>query len=83
MHAVLSKMFSWLAEKRRIRANANPVSELKRPAPAEARERALSNAEIIKFWRAAAQLPKPFGDVFQVALADRLQGKRNRRAASS
>ena len=68
MHAVLSKMFSWLAEKRRIRANANPVSELKRPAPAEARERALSNAEIIKFWRAAAQLPKPFGDVFKLLL---------------
>ena len=62
-------MFSWLAEKRRIRANANPVSELKRPGSqlrlVSARSATL---EIIKFWRAAAQLPKPFGDVFKLLL---------------
>ena len=68
MHAVLSKMFNWLAEKRRIRANANPVTALKRPAAADARERVLSDAEVAKFWRATAQLPEPFGDVFKLLL---------------
>ena len=58
MHSVLSKMFNWLAEKRRV--NQNPLSVLKRPSPPKARDRVLDDREIAKLWRAAEQASKPF-----------------------
>ena len=59
MHAVVSKMFNWLAEKRRI--SVSPMVALKRPSPSRARDRVLNNQEIIAFWHAAENAVPPFG----------------------
>jgi integrase len=66
MHAVLSKMFNWLAEKRRI--GASPMAALKRPSPSRARDRALNNQEIVAFWKATDKIAPPFGAVFKLML---------------
>jgi integrase len=66
MHAVLSKMFNWLAEKRRI--GASPMAALKRPSPSRARDRVLSNQEIAAFWHAAEKMSPPFGALFKLML---------------
>jgi integrase len=52
LFAVLSKMFSWLGEKRRVRAN--PCVGVSRPKPPAARDRVLTSGEIVKFWQAAS-----------------------------
>jgi integrase len=49
----LSKLFGWLAEKRKI--TANPVAGTKAPRPARPKSRVLTDDEIQKFWRAAGQ----------------------------
>jgi integrase len=66
MHAVLSKMFNWLAEKRRI--SVSPMASLKRPSPSRARDRVLSNQEIVAFWHAADKITPPFGALFKLLL---------------
>jgi hypothetical protein len=55
MYSVLSKMFNWLTEKRRI--SASPMASLKRPSPSRARDRVLSNQEIAAFWHATEKMP--------------------------
>jgi integrase len=77
MHAALSKLFGWLVEKRRIKTN--PVTGLKRPAQSEARDRVLTNREIIAFWQAATDLgSSPFNPMLKLLL---LTGCRLREAA--
>jgi integrase len=76
MHAVLSKMFNWLAEKRRI--SVSPMASLKRPSPSRARDRVLSNQEIAAFWHAADVITPPFGALFKLML---LTGSRLNEAA--
>jgi integrase len=66
MHSVLSKMFNWLAEKRRI--GVSPLATLKRPSPSRARDRVLSNQEIVAFWHAADKITPPFGVLFKLLL---------------
>jgi integrase len=66
MHAVLSKMFNWLVEKRRLKAN--PMANLKRPAPSSSRDRVLTNQEIVAFWRGCDHVPKPFAATFKLLL---------------
>jgi integrase len=58
IHSVLSKMFNWLLEKRRV--GANPLDPLKRPSPPRARDRVLDDKEIAALWRAAERASKPF-----------------------
>jgi integrase len=58
MHSVLSKMFAWLQEKRRV--GLNPLDVLKRPSPPKVRDRVLDDREIVRLWRAAEQASKPF-----------------------
>ena len=57
MHSVLSKMFSWAADQRRI--TANPMMVLKRPSAPEARDRVLNDNEIVAFWQATDLASKP------------------------
>jgi integrase len=67
MHAALSKMFGWLAE-RPGTIDKNPVAGLKRPDAAAARERVLSDNEVRWFWSACDQLSEPFGALLRLLL---------------
>ena len=51
MFATLSKMFSWLLERRRV--TVNPCAGVHHPSAPRARDRVLTNSEIVTFWRAA------------------------------
>jgi integrase len=66
MHSALAKMFSWLLEKRRVAHN--PLDALKRPSPPKARDRVLSEREIVAFWQAAGRMSKPFEALFKLLL---------------
>lgn len=52
MFACLSKMFSWLAQHRRV--EKNPCIGVHRPDASVARDRVLTDGEIVKFWLAAS-----------------------------
>ena len=66
MYSVLSKMFNWLAEKRRI--SISPLASLKRPANSKARDRVLTDAEVVAFWRATDKMNSPFGAMLKLLL---------------
>ena len=50
MLSCLSKMFSWLVQHRRV--SQNPCKDVHRPEASAARDRVLTDAEIVTFWRA-------------------------------
>jgi integrase len=50
MLSCLSKMFAWLVQHRRV--SQNPCKDVHRPEASRARDRVLTDAEIVKFWRA-------------------------------
>ena len=50
MLSCLSKMFGWLVQHRRL--SQNPCKDVHRPEASRARDRVLTDAEIVKFWRA-------------------------------
>jgi integrase len=62
----LSVLFGWLKRRRRI--EINPCADLDRPAPAEARQRVLSDEEIRWFWHASDEVGEPFGTIFKLLL---------------
>jgi integrase len=66
MFATLSKLFGWLVERRRL--GANPCAGVHRPATLKARDRVLTNAEIVSFWRAASAERKEFGALLKMLL---------------
>jgi integrase len=66
MHSVLSKMFAWLLEKRRVKSN--PLAVLKRPSAPESRDRVLAAQEIVAFWKSAGELRPPFGALMRLLL---------------
>jgi integrase len=51
MRSHLSTMFGWLVEHRRVASN--PCASVHKPDGGKARDRVLSDAEIVKFWQAA------------------------------
>jgi integrase len=59
MHACLSKMFGWLVQHRRVAAN--PVAGVHSPDAAPARDRVLTDAEVVAFWGATNTVGEPFG----------------------
>jgi integrase len=77
LHAALSVLFSWLLRERRV--SANPCGGVWRPGPPPARERVLTDAEIVAFWRGSDAIGAPFGPLFQLML---LTGCRLREAAN-
>ncbi len=66
MFATLSKLFSWLVERRRIRQN--PCIGVHRPATQHARDRVLTNDEIVAFWWAAGAERAEFTAVLKLLL---------------
>src|SRR5262249_9735875 len=66
MFAVLSILFRWLVQHRRI--DRNPCTDVHRPAAASARDRVLSNAEIVWFWAAAGGVGEPFDPLLKLLL---------------
>ncbi|MGD0640216.1 MAG: tyrosine-type recombinase/integrase [Roseiarcus sp.] len=66
MFAVLSRLFSWLIEKRVI--EKNPVAGVARPKASEARDRVLSDDEIRWFWSACGEIGEPFKSLLRVLL---------------
>jgi integrase len=66
MFAVISKMFGWLLQHRRV--ESNPCTSVHRPETAKARERVLSNAEIRWLWQACGALGEPFAAIVKLLL---------------
>jgi integrase len=66
MHAALSKMFGWLEDKRRLKQN--PCDSVAKPKALKARERALTNDEMVKFWKATNKVSQPFGPLLKLLL---------------
>jgi integrase len=66
MFAGLSKMFSWLVERRRSRSN--PCTGVHRPTTLKARDRVLTSSELVAFWRAADAERREFGALLKVLL---------------
>ena len=65
-YTVISALFGWLVEKRRLAVN--PCVGLSRPKAGPARDRILSDAEIIKLWQATESARVPFGQIVRLAL---------------
>ncbi|WFU55709.1 site-specific integrase [Bradyrhizobium pachyrhizi] len=66
MLSCLSRMFSWLLQHRRI--DLNPCSGVHRPDAPKARDRVLTQAEIVKFWAAANAERVEFGAPLKLLL---------------
>jgi integrase len=64
--AALSSFFGWLEKHRRV--DANPCASVHKPDAAKARDRVLTDAEIVAFWRAADAAGEPFGQLLKVLL---------------
>jgi integrase len=58
MLSCLSKMFGWLVQRQRV--SVNPCAGVYRPDTPKARDRVLSEDEIVRFWRAAQAARKEF-----------------------
>jgi integrase len=66
MLSCLSKMFGWLVQHRRV--SQNPCKDVHRPEASRARDRVLSDGEIVKFWRATDAERKEFSALFKLLL---------------
>jgi integrase len=66
VYAVVSTLSTWLVAKRRL--VTNPCVGLSRPEGGPARDRILSDAEIVKFWEATDTARIPFGHILRLAL---------------
>jgi integrase len=66
MARTLSKFFNWCLQHRKIKASPS-VGVYVPPAP-KSRERTLTEAELIYFWKATDQISEPFGSVYRLLL---------------
>ena len=66
MHTTLSKLFRWLLEKRRVKAN--PMHGSVVPKAGKSRERVLTDAEVIAFWKASNTLDAPVAQCLKLLL---------------
>jgi site-specific recombinase XerC len=66
MFSLLSRMFRWLLEKRRIKVN--PVIGVAAPKSSKSRERVLSDAEVKAFWQACATVGEPVAQCLKLLL---------------
>lgn len=65
-YKALRVMFGWAVEKHEI--VASPMQNMKPPAKIDARERALTDAEVRLVWMAAGELGWPFGPIVQLLI---------------
>ena len=66
MLACLSSFFGWLKKNRRI--ERNPCADIDRPDASPPRDRVLTEAEIVRFWRACDKVGEPIGQVLKLLL---------------
>jgi integrase len=66
MLSCLSKMLGWLVQHRRV--SQNPCKDVHRPEASRARDRVLTDAEIVKFWRATDAERKEFSALLKLLL---------------
>ena len=67
MSSCLSKMFSWLVQNRKV--EKNPCIGVHRPDAPKARDRVLTDAEIVAFWHACDKaVGDPFGQLLKLLL---------------
>lgn len=66
MFACLSKMFGWLQQHRRV--EKNPCAGVHKPEAPKARDRVLTDAEIVKFWSATETERREFRDLLRLLL---------------
>ena len=66
LFAALRPLFAWALERGGI--DQNPILGLRGPKPLQARDRVLSDAEIVAFWTAAGGLSWPFENIFKLLL---------------
>lgn len=66
LHAALSVLFRWLLRHRRV--TSNPTTSVWRPSPGPARERVLTNAEIIKVWQTADRVNPTYAAAIRLLL---------------
>jgi integrase len=62
----LSKLFGWTLQHRRV--TANPCTGVYVPPAPKARDRVLTDDEIIRFWRATDKISNPFGPAVKLLL---------------
>lgn len=62
----LRPLFKWAHERELV--DANPMTGLRAPKPAEARERTLEDDEIRAFWQAASEASWPFAAIYKLLL---------------
>ena len=65
-HAHLHRLFKWSVGRGII--EINPMADLPKPGKVVARDRVLSNAELMLIWRAAANIEWPFGPLFRLLI---------------
>jgi integrase len=63
---VLSKFFGWCVEQRKIKIS--PSVGIKAPRAPRARDRTLSDDEVVRFWNATDQFSEPFGSLLRILL---------------
>ncbi|HEY3224947.1 MAG TPA: tyrosine-type recombinase/integrase, partial [Pseudolabrys sp.] len=66
MFALLSRLFRWLLEKRRVKVN--PVTGVAAPKAGKARDRVLTDDEIKAFWQACATVGEPVAQCLKLLL---------------
>ena len=76
MFAALSAFFSWLQRHRKI--DLNPCASVHRPDASEARDRVLTDAEMVRIWKACDAISEPYGPLVRFLM---LTGCRLREAA--
>jgi integrase len=67
VHAQLSAFYTW-AMPRLDRLSVNPCRDAGRPGPAKARDRVLSDDELVALWRAAEKESVPWGPGLQLLM---------------
>jgi integrase len=77
MFSAVSSMLGWCARHRHVAVNV--CSGLHRPEPSKPRDRVLTSAEVVTFWKACHQVGEPHGSALKLLL---LTGCRNREIAA-
>jgi integrase len=75
--AYASILFGWATSSGYI--DRNPLQDMNKPPAPKARERVLTDEELSAIWRAAAELPKPFGPFYRLLI---LTGQRRDEVAT-
>jgi hypothetical protein len=75
LYALVARLFSWAtgqAEYRKIGLKLSPCATINKKAvlgeSSPSRDRALTNDEIVAFWRATGKLDAPFGEAYRVLM---------------